>query len=108
MPRISNPAQVFSIKQTRKGRETIISKTLPELIEYFGYTLEIGASYDKKVNRNPKNIQAFMTNLQRAYDAKEACCYERTSVELVETPAPAAVAPQAAPAKPNIVQPYWC
>jgi hypothetical protein len=88
MPRIANPAQVFSIKQTRKGRETIISKTLPELIQYFGYTLEVGASWDKKVKRNPKNIASFVSNLQRAYEAKEANCFDRTSIVLVENPVP--------------------
>ena len=45
--------------------------TLAEAIEYFGYTLECGASYawqkgSKKVNRTPKTIAGLMTALNNA------------------------------------------
>jgi len=62
-----------------------VTGTLEELKKYFSYTLEVGNSWDKKVNMNPKNITSFVNNLQRAYEAKEAQCYDRTSVELKES-----------------------
>lgn len=59
-----------------------VSGTLDELKKYFSYTFEVGASWDKKVNVNPKNITSFVNNLQRSFEAKEACNYNRTSIEL--------------------------
>lgn len=66
---------------SRRG-EKITEGTLEELIRYFSYTLEVGASWNQKINRNPKTIKSFVTNLQKSYEAKEACCYDRTSVSL--------------------------
>ena len=45
--------------------------TLPELVEYFKYTLDVGASYawekgNKKINTNPTTIKSLMTNLHNA------------------------------------------
>lgn len=79
--------KIYTIKTSKSGRtgqtrENQNTGTLAELISCYSYTLEVGASYDKKVNRNPKTIRSFVTSLQRAYEAKEACCYDRTNVEL--------------------------
>ena len=46
-------------------------KTLEELVEYFGYTLECGAAYqhekgNKKIDRNPKTINSLIKNLNNA------------------------------------------
>ena len=45
--------------------------TVQEAVQYFGYTLECGASYshergNKKINRNPKSISSLITNLNNA------------------------------------------
>lgn len=45
--------------------------TVAEAVEYFGYTLECGASYahergNKKVNCNPTTIKSLITNLNNA------------------------------------------
>jgi len=79
--------KVFTIIVSNFGRAgdkppKEVSGTLEELKKYFSYTFEVGASWDKKVNVNPKNITSFVNNLQRAYEAKEANCYNRTSIEL--------------------------
>jgi hypothetical protein len=77
----------YTIKTTRSGRngssESTTEGTLDELIKYFGYTLEVGNSWNKKINRYPKTIKSFVSNLQKAYEEKEASCFSRTSVELV-------------------------
>ena len=47
------------------------SGTIPELLNYFGYTLEVGKSYEhergrKKINMNPRTIQQLVDNLNKA------------------------------------------
>ena len=64
----------FIITYTRpySGRSyTSRPLTLEEAIDYYGYTLECGASYAhqrgaKKVNRNPKTIKSLITSLNNA------------------------------------------
>jgi len=69
------------VNHTRRG-EKIVEGTLEELKQYFGYALEIGNSWNSKINKNPKTIKSFISNLQKSYEEKEASCYERTFVEL--------------------------
>lgn len=69
----------------RENSETVVEGTLDYLTNsYFGYTLEIGNSWNPKIKRNPKTIASFITNLQKSYEEKEAACYDRTFVELVK------------------------
>jgi hypothetical protein len=75
--------KTFTIKTTKSGREYVKTGTLNELISCFGYTLEVGQSYNHKINVAPKNIKSFVSNLQKSYEEKEASCYERTYVELI-------------------------
>ena len=71
------------VRTTKSDTPRYTEGTLPELIKYFGYTLEIGNSWNKKINRTPKTIKSFISNLQKSYEEKEASCFERTFVELV-------------------------
>ena len=72
----------YTIVKTRKGKETEVTGTLEYLIDYFRYTLEVAASWGCKINMKPKTINAFVNNLNKAYDVKEGACYDRTFVEL--------------------------
>lgn len=54
--------------------------TLEEAIKYYGYTLEVGASWshergNKKINKNPKTIGSLINNLNNASDnaARNGC-----------------------------------
>ena len=54
--------------------------TLEEAIDYYGYTLEVGASWahekgNKKIDRNPKTIKSLITNLNNASNnaARNGC-----------------------------------
>lgn len=79
-------AKIYKIKisHTKRG-DKIVEGTIDYLINnYFGYTLEIGNSWNKKIQRYPKTIRSFVINLQKSYEEKESSCYERTSVELVK------------------------
>ena len=64
------------------GCYTIWYGTLEQLIDAFSYTLEIGNSWDKRINKNPKTIKSFISNLNRAFAIKEAKCYDRSYVEI--------------------------
>ena len=74
--------KTFTVIKSYKGRDSETTGTLEELIQYFGYTLEVGNSWNSKINRNPKTIKSFISNLQKSYEEKEGNCYTRTFVEL--------------------------
>lgn len=79
----------FSIKLTkirigRSDSEKIYKGTLKELIEMFSYILELGKSCNPKINRNPKTIKSFVSNVQKSFAEKESCCYDRTIIELIK------------------------
>lgn len=62
---------VYTVKWKRRGVERSTSGTLKELINYFGYTLEVGKSWEhergnKKINMNPKTIDQLVDNLNKA------------------------------------------
>jgi hypothetical protein len=63
--------------------------TLPELINYFRYTLEVGQSWEnekgnKKINMNPKNIQSLCDNLEKAKNNAASNGYGGYSYSVVE------------------------
>ena len=78
----------YTIITSKSGRATPeprvneVTGNLEYLIDYFGYTLEVGNSWNKKINTKPKTIKSFVSNLQKAFEEKEACCYDRTYVSL--------------------------
>ena len=60
-----------AIRMMSDSKNYQTSGTLPELIQYFSYTLECGESYSsnkgcKKVDRNPKTIKGLITSLNNA------------------------------------------
>tara|TARA_R110001632_G_scaffold76073_1_gene172691 strand:- start:910 stop:1155 length:246 start_codon:yes stop_codon:yes gene_type:complete len=61
----------FTVITTRRSRTSKQTGTILELIEYFGYTLECGKSWEhekgnKKININPKGIKSLVKNLNNA------------------------------------------
>jgi hypothetical protein len=63
---------VFSYYSPRSGR-TIETEPMrvKEAVNYFSYTLLVGASYEhekgnKKINQNPKTIKSLVDNLNKA------------------------------------------
>lgn len=74
--------------------------TVEEAVEYYGYTLEKGASWqhekgNKKINRNPKTIKSLLTNLNNAVNNAAANGYAGeyyTAEEFVEKEVDTAVA----------------
>ena len=63
--------QEYTVVINRNDRERPVSGTIPELLDYFGYTLEVGKSYEHergryKINMNPKNVQQLVDALNKA------------------------------------------
>lgn len=63
--------------------------TVAELVQYYSYTLECGASWqhekgNKKINRNPKSITSLISNLNNAVNNSAANGYAGLSFEAIE------------------------
>jgi|GEM_PF-2637743 len=64
--------KIFKIDHSKFGKDySPTIGTLEELTNDFGYTLEVGQSWqhekgNKKINRKPKSIAALVTNIQNA------------------------------------------
>jgi hypothetical protein len=81
-------AKVFKVKVTRSGmgnsRETVWDGTIDELVNnVFGYTLECGNSWNRKINRNPRTIGALIKALNASYDEIEGG-YTRSYAEEIK------------------------
>ena len=74
--------KTYLIIKHRRGRESHVERTLPELIEYFKYTLESGASYNPKINTNPKTAKGLVSALNKAVDELQAGSYDPHYYEL--------------------------
>lgn len=74
--------KVYYIHKRRNGKHQIIKGTLEELINYFGYTLKVGNSYNPKINTHPTTIKSFVSNLQKSLYEQEAGCFNRTFVNI--------------------------
>ena len=76
-------AKTYVIRNTRSrtGNSTLTRPmTIAEAVEYYGYTLRVGASWErekgnKKINCNPKTIASLITNLNNAVDNAAANGY---------------------------------
>jgi hypothetical protein len=76
-------AKIFRIKKSRGGHETIFEGTLEHLTNgVFGYTLECGNSWNRKINRTPKTINALIKAINMSYDETEGG-FTRSYVELI-------------------------
>jgi len=80
-------AKVFKVKVTRSGmngsRETFYEGTIERLAnDVFGYTLECGNSWNRKINRNPKSIAALVKAVNASYDETQGG-YTRSWIEAI-------------------------
>jgi hypothetical protein len=90
---MAKQAKRYVITSTRpmSGRSyTSRPLTIAEAVDYYGYTLECGASWshekgNRKINRNPKTIASLLTNLNNASNntARNGCGDYYSAVEFV-------------------------
>lgn len=76
-------AKTYTVVKTRRGQQTETTGTVAELIQHFGYTLEAGNSWDRKVNRNPKTAKSLVTALNHATSALQPNSYDPNYYELI-------------------------
>ena len=74
--------KTYTIIIQKNGNSREVSGNLQELQKHFSYTLDVGYSWNKKINTNPKTINTFVKNLQMSYEEQEAQCFNRTIVTL--------------------------
>jgi hypothetical protein len=61
--------KIYTVNSYHRGRSTIYEGTLEYLTtSVFGYTLECGNSWNKKINRNPKTGIALVKALNQSAD----------------------------------------
>lgn len=78
----------FAVLQTRERQNMpdalkVVTGTVEEITAYFGYTLECGNSWNKKINKNPKTIKSLVTNINNSYNETQSGCYKRTFVQQI-------------------------
>ena len=78
----------ITIIKTRNGNDSEIIGTVEYLVNnYFGYTLEVGQSWEhekgnRKINRNPKSGKSLVDNLNKAVTNSAANGYSSTYFRL--------------------------
>lgn len=86
MAKVKAP-KVYKVKISRssisRSSERFTEGTLEELTEYFGYTLEVGNSWNSKINTKPKTIKSLISNVQKSFDIINGNTYTTETVELV-------------------------
>ena len=75
--------KIAYVAKTRRGRTTIWAGTIEELrTNVFGYTIECGNSWNKKISREPKTVASLVSNLNKSVDETQVSCYERDYYEV--------------------------
>lgn len=74
--------KTYTVIKHRRGRANEVTRTLPELVEYFKYTLDSGAGYNPKVNTNPKTVKGLVTALNKATDELQSGSFDPNYYEV--------------------------
>jgi len=74
--------KTYKINSYHRGRERIVEGTLEYLTDYFGYTLECGNSWNKKINRHPSTISSLISNINKSYSETMGSCYDPDYVSM--------------------------
>ena len=75
----------YTIIKTRRGVKKEVTGTVAELTKYFGYTLEVGHSYNAKISTAPKTAASLVTNLLKATAEKQRGSFDPDYYELKES-----------------------
>ena len=77
-------AKEITVRSWHRGRSHDWTGTVEYLRErVFGYTLECGNSWNKKINRYPKTGKALVKALNQSVQETQGSCYEQDSYELI-------------------------
>ena len=74
----------YTIRKTHRGRETEFKGTMEHLLkDVFGYTIECGCSWNRKLKPNPKNGKALAILLNKCVEETQGGCFDQDYYELV-------------------------
>lgn len=73
----------FTIAVYHRGRRSDVTGTLAYLIDYFGYKLECGHSYNHRIPLRPKTIKSLVSALNKSALETQGGCYDYDSYELI-------------------------
>lgn len=87
MAKVKAP-KVYKVKISKcsisRSSEYFTEGTLEELVKNFSYTLDVGNSWNSKINTNPRTIKSLISNVQKSVDIINENTYTTETVELVE------------------------
>ncbi len=63
--------KTYAVEIHHRGDVRRASGTVEELVEYFGYTLERGHSWNRKLQRRPKTAKSLVSTLNKC--VSETC-----------------------------------
>lgn len=76
-------SKIVYVSKIRKGRTTIYAGTLEELrTNVFGYTLQCGNSWNKKISLEPKSASSLVNNLNKSVEETQGGCFDQDSYYL--------------------------
>lgn len=76
----------ITVRSYHRGRSHDWTGTIEHLRDaVFGYTLMLGNSYNKKINRYPKTGRELVKALNQSVKETQGACFERDSYELVKS-----------------------
>lgn len=74
--------KTHTIIKTRRGEKKAVIGTLPELVKYFGYTLQVGNSWNPRISRRPKTAAALIQALNASVAEKMRGSFDPDRYEL--------------------------
>lgn len=76
-------SKIVYVACTHRGRTTIWAGNVEELrSNVFGYTLECGNSWNKKINREPKSVASLVTNLNNSVSETQGGRFDQDHYEI--------------------------
>ena len=70
-------AKIYYLAKERKGKTRIVSGTVKDLTNYFGYTLMCGNSRNGKISTTPKTMTSLVGNLNKSVYETQGGCYDQ-------------------------------
>ena len=68
--------KVYYLKSYYRGKFTVIEGTVEGLRKHFSYTLEVGHSWNSKINTEPKTYKSLINNINDSYRENIGSCYD--------------------------------
>ncbi len=79
---MAKAAKYYYVKKYHRDHFTIVKGTIDQLVNnYFGYTLECGASWNNRINSKPRTYKSLISNLNKSYRETMGSCWDPDFVD---------------------------